>query len=114
MMRTNKAMNKRQSPLMTNEIMIRVTKHMNGYQLQVDEQSYMYFTAQSLLEGFVCRVGLQMTGTMQSVMIKRIARAVMHGSVIRELTQEVKELQKEVNTLRLKRWEEEEYGTAEL
>ena len=64
----------------------------NGYMLEVNNEGYMYFNAQSLLEGFLVHVGMNRIGAMNKEEIKTMVEAVKDGSAIKKLQAEVNEL----------------------
>ena len=89
----------------------------NGYELIVDNEGYMFFNVQSLLEGFMIHVGMKRLEEMTQEEIKDFLKATKDGSLnkklqaegtalkelvedqkkqIRELKREIKELKKEL------------------
>ena len=74
------------------ELKIKVATHANGYSLAIDKEEFMYYTAESLIEGFSIRVGLERLNTMKISEIGRLMDATKKGSL-------AKQLQKEVDTL---------------
>ena len=89
----------------------------NGYELIVNEEGYMYFNVQSLLEGFMVHVGMKRLEEMTQEEINDFLKATKDGSLnkklqaevtslkelvedqkkqIRELKREIKELKKEL------------------
>ena len=64
----------------------------NGYMLEVNNEGYMYFNAQSLLEGFCIHVGMERLEAMTKEEIKAMVKAVKDGSVVKKLQAEVTEL----------------------
>ena len=64
----------------------------NGYMLEVNNEGYMYFNAQSLLEGFCIHVGMERLEAMTKEEIKAMVKAVIDGSVVKKLQAEVTEL----------------------
>ena len=89
----------------------------NGYELIVDNEGYMFFNVQSLLEGFMVHVGMKRLEEMTQEEIKDFLKATKDGSLnkklqaevtslkelvedqkkqIRELKREIKELKKEL------------------
>ena len=61
----------------------------NGYALEVNNEGYMYFNAQSLLEGFMVHVGLE---TMTKEEIRDMLDALKDGSAVKKLQAEVTSL----------------------
>ena len=64
----------------------------NGYMLEVNDEGYMYFNAQSLLEGFMVHVGLERLEAMTREEIKEMLDALKDGSAVKKLQAEVTEL----------------------
>ena len=64
----------------------------NGYMLEVNNEGYMYFNAQSLLEGFMVHVGLERLEAMTKEEIKAMLDALKDGSAVKKLQTEVTEL----------------------
>ena len=61
----------------------------NGYMLEVNNEGYMYFDAQSLLEGFIIHVGMGRLEEMTKEEIKAMLRSLKDGSVVKKLQAEV-------------------------
>ena len=64
----------------------------NGYMLDVNDEGYMYFNAQSLLEGFMVHVGLERLEAMTREEIKEMLDLLKDGSAEKKLQAEVTEL----------------------
>ena len=64
----------------------------NGYMLEVNNEGYMYFSAQSLLEGFMIRVGMERLEAMTREEIKAMLDSLKDGSAVKKLQAEVTEL----------------------
>ena len=64
----------------------------NGYMLEVNNEGYMYFNAQSLLEGFMVHVGMKRLEEMTQEEIKDFLKATKDGSLNKKLQAEVTEL----------------------
>ena len=64
----------------------------NGYMLEVNDEGYMYFNAQSLLEGFLVHVGLERLEAMTREEIKKMLDLLEDGSAEKKLQAEVTEL----------------------
>lgn len=64
----------------------------NGYSLEVNNEGYMYFNAQSLLEGFMVHVGLERLESMTKEEIKEMLNSLKDGSAVKKLQAEVTEL----------------------
>ena len=64
----------------------------NGYMLDVNNEGYMYYSAQSLLEGFMVHVGLERLEAMTKEEIKEMLGVLKDGSAEKKLQAEVTEL----------------------
>ena len=64
----------------------------NGYMLDVNDEGYMYFNAQSLLEGFLVHVGLERLEEMTREEIKEMLDLLKDGSAEKKLQAEITEL----------------------
>ena len=64
----------------------------NGYALEVNNEGYMYFNAQSLLEGFMVHVGLERLETMTKEEIRDMLDSLKDGSAVKKLQAEVTSL----------------------
>ena len=64
----------------------------NGYMLDVNNEGYMYYSAQSLLEGFMVHVGLERLEAMTKEEIKAMLDSLKDGSAEKKLQAEVTEL----------------------
>ena len=64
----------------------------NGFMLEVNNEGYMYFDVQSLLEGIFVHVGMNRIGAMTKEEIKTMVEAVKDGSAIKKLQAEVNDL----------------------
>ena len=69
----------------------------NGYMLEVNNEGYMYFNAQSLLEGFLVHVGMERLEAMTKEEIKEMVNSIKDGSAIKKLQAEVTELKNVIN-----------------
>ena len=61
----------------------------NGYMLEVNNEGYMYYDAQSLLEGFIIHVGMGRLEEMTKEEIKTMLISLKDGSVVKMLQAEV-------------------------
>ena len=75
---------------------IRLRTVSNGYALEVSEEGYMYFNAQSLLEGFCIHVGIERLEAMTKGEVRKMLKATMNGSIAKMLQAEVTELKAQV------------------
>ena len=64
----------------------------NGYMLEVNGEGYMYFNAQSLLEGFMVHIGLERLEAMTKEEIKDMLNSLKDGSAVKKLQAEVTSL----------------------
>ena len=71
---------------------IQLRTMVNGYMLEVNNEGYMYFNAQSLLEGFMIRVGMERLEAMTKEEIKAMLDSLKDGSAVKKLQAEVTEL----------------------
>lgn len=78
------------------ELKIKVATHANGYSLAIDKEEFMYYTAESLIEGFSIRVGLERLNTMKISEIDRLMDATKKGSLAKQLQKEVDALNAQV------------------
>ena len=69
----------------------------NVYMLEVNNEGYMYFNAQSLLEGFLVHVGMERLEAMTKEEIKEMVTSIKDGSAIKKLQAEVTELKTVIN-----------------
>ena len=72
----------------------------NGYMLEVNNEGYMYFNAQSLLEGFMVHVGLERLESMTKEEVKDMLDALKDGSAVKKLQAEVTSLKELVEDQR--------------
>ena len=64
----------------------------NGYMLEVNNEGYMYFNGQSLLEGFLVHIGLERLEAMTKEEIRDMLDSLKDGSAVKKLQAEVTEL----------------------
>ena len=86
----NKKVEKEQTEPMKLAILLRTMT--NGYMLDVNNEGYMYYSAQSLLEGFLVHVGLERLEAMTREEIKEMLESLKDGSAVKKLQAEVTEL----------------------
>ena len=72
----------------------------NGYALDIDGEGYMYFNAQSMLEGFLVHVGLERLEAMTKEEIKEMLNSIKDGSALKKMQAEVNALNDTVAELR--------------
>ena len=61
----------------------------NGYMLDVNNEGYMYYSVQSLLEGFMVHIGLERLESMTKEEIKDMLNSLKDGSAVKKLQAEV-------------------------
>ena len=86
----NKYVEKEQTEPMKLAILLRTMT--NGYMLEVNDEGYMYFNTQSLLEGFMVHVGLERLEAMTKEEIKEMLESLKDGSAEKKLQAEITEL----------------------
>ena len=64
----------------------------NGYMLEVNNEGYMYFDTQSLLEGLMVHIGLERLESMTKEEIKEMLDSLKDGSAVKKLQAEVTSL----------------------
>lgn len=69
----------------------------NGYMLEVNNEGYMYFNAQSLLEGILVHVGMERLEAMTKEEIKEMVNSIKDGSAVKKLQAEVTVLKNVIN-----------------
>jgi len=82
------------------ELTILVKTMVNGYMLDVNGEGYMYFNAQSLVEGFCVHVGMKRLNSMTQEEIKDFLEATKDGSLNRKLQDEVTVLEAKIEELK--------------
>jgi hypothetical protein len=88
-----KAMNKKdENKQEVKRLAILLKTMRNGYMLEVNNEGYMYFNAQSMLEGFMIHVGLERLESMTKEEIKDMLNSLKDGSAVKKLQAEVTEL----------------------
>ena len=81
-------------------IAIQLRTMSNGYMLDVENEGYMYFDTQSLLEGFCIHVGLERLEDMTKREVKSLLKATIDGSAEKRLQAEVTELKAKLAELK--------------
>ena len=85
-------MNKKESKGQAKEqkkLAIQLRTMVNGYSLEVNGEGYMYFNAQSMLEGFLVHIGLERLEAMTKEEIKDMLDSLKDGSAVKKLQAEV-------------------------
>ena len=83
-----KAMNKKKEKKLA--ILLRTLT--NGYMLELNNEGYMYYNAQSLIEGFCIHVVLERLEAMTKEEIQNLLKATKDGSIAKKLQAEGTEL----------------------
>ena len=78
-----KAMNKKKEKKLA--ILLRTLT--NGYMLELNNEGYMYYNAQSLIEGFCIHVGLERLEAMTKEEIQNLLKATKDVSFAKEVTE---------------------------
>ena len=81
-------------------IAIRVTTLPNGYSVDLEKESFMYFSPMALMEGLFVHVGMNRVGAMTKEEIKTLIEAVKSGRDVTKLQAEVNELKGTVAELK--------------
>ena len=84
------------------DLKIKVVTRQNGYSMAIDNEEFMYYTAESLLEGFSIRLGLERLNTMTQGEIGRLMNATKQGSLPKRLQKEVDGLNAKVKDVNLR------------
>ena len=69
----------------------------NGYMLEVNNEGYMYFDAQCLLEGFCIHVGMERLESMTKEEIQDMLQAFRDGGLVKKLQAEVTALKAQID-----------------
>ena len=72
----------------------------NGYMLEVNDEGYLYFDAQSLLEGFIIRMGMERLEEMTKEEIKAMLQSLKDGSAIKKLQAEITSKNAQIDDLK--------------
>lgn len=72
----------------------------NGYMLEVNDEGYLYFDAQSLLEGFIIRMGMERLEEMTKEEIKAMLNSLKDGSAIKKLQAEITSKNAQIDDLK--------------
>ena len=83
-----------------NFIAIRVTTLPNGYSVDLEKESFMYYSPMALLEGLFVHVGMNREGAMTKEEIKVLIEAVKDGGIVTKLQEEVNQLKDTIAELR--------------
>ena len=98
-----KVMNKKENEKKDEQKKMVITTRtlVNGYELIVDNEGYMFFNVQNLLEGFMVHVGMKRLEEMTQEEIKDFLKATKDGSLNKKLQAEVNALKEERKELKL-------------
>ena len=86
------AQKKEQKEQASKRIALLVRTMVNGYSVELERESYMYYDVQSLLEGLLVHVGMNRIGAITKEEIKTMVEAVKDGSAVKKLQAEVNDL----------------------
>lgn len=77
----------------------------NGYTLNIQghTRDYMYFTPETLLEGFMVHVGMKMTDQLSLETIKSFIDSALQWNDLKKSTNEINRLKNELNNLQRNR-----------
>lgn len=81
-------------------IAIRVTTLPNGYSVDLEKESFMYYSSTALLEGLFVHVGMNREGALTKEDLKALIEAVKDGGAVMKLQEEVNELKNTIAELR--------------
>ena len=71
---------------------IEIKTKVNGYLLDLENEGYMYYDLQSLLEGIFVHVGMNRLESLTKEEIRVLLNATKDGSIVKKLQAEVNEL----------------------
>ena len=78
-----------------NRLRVTLRTMVNGYMLEVNDEGYMYFDDQSLLEGFCIHVGMNRLEAMTMEEIRDMLSAFRDGGIVKKLQAEITQLKVE-------------------
>ena len=81
------------------EVIVKVQTLNNGYSLEVDGKSYLYFDVVELAKGLILHAGLGRTSPTTKFGRDSLLRAIGNGSAEKRLQKEINELHKKVESL---------------
>lgn len=81
-------------------ITIQVKSLPNGYSVDLEKESFMYYSPTALLEGLFVHVGMNREGAMTKEEIKTLIEAVKDGGAVMKLQEEVNQLKDTIAELR--------------
>lgn len=85
---------------------IDVTTHANGYSLEFDGQTgngYLYHSVEEFIEGFMVRIGMDMTGTMTMDDIHGLVNIMRNHKTMEGFLKEIERLKFELEQMTMKR-----------
>ena len=71
---------------------IEIKTKVNGYVMDLEDEGYMYYNLQSLLEGIFVHVGMNRLESLTKEEIKTLLNATKDGGIVKKLQAEVNEL----------------------
>ena len=72
----------------------------NGYSVDLEKESFMYYSPMALLEGLFVHVGMNREGALTKEEIKTLIEAVKDGGIVTKLQEEVNQLKDTIAELR--------------
>ena len=81
-------------------ITIQVKTLPNGYTVDLEKESFMYYSPMALLEGLFVHVGMNREGALTKEEIKTLIEAVKDGGAVTKLQEEVNQLKDTIAELR--------------
>ena len=81
-------------------ITIQVKTLPNGYSVDLENENFMYYSPQALLEGLFVHVGMNREGAMTKEEIKALIESVKNGGIVTKLQAEVNVLNDTIAELR--------------
>ena len=81
-------------------ITIQVKTLPNGYSLDLEKETFMYYSPMALLEGLFVHVGMNREGAMTKEEIKVLIESVKNGGIVTKLQAEVNALNDTIAELR--------------
>lgn len=74
----------------------------NGYSLDVDDEGYMYYDIDDLMEGFYMHVGLGRPNEMTKEQMADMLQSVKDGTAVVQIQREAAKYQREIRNLKIK------------
>ena len=74
----------------------------NGYSLDVDDEGYMYYDIDDLMEGFYMHVGLGRPNDMTKDQMADMLQSIKDGTAVVQIQREAANYQREIRNLKIK------------